>query len=218
MAQTDVLLRERVLASRELAPGVFLLTVSRERGFRPGQVVSVTTGPAIPARVYSIASGTEDPGMDLLFDVVPEGLLTPRLAQLRPGDALYVSPPFGSFEDRGGDSVWVATGTGVAPFRSMARSGIVQGKRLVHGSRRLSGLFFREQFQGTLDGSYTPCCTAEEGPGVYRGRVTGWLSAAPLPEGAAYLLCGSSEMVVDARDTLVSRGIPYARVGAEIYF
>jgi ferredoxin-NADP reductase len=218
MAETDAVVRERVLSTRELTPGVFLLTASRERGFRPGQVVSVTTEPAIPARVYSIASGTGDPGMDLLFDVVPGGVLTPRLALLRPGDSLYVSKPFGSFGDGEGESVWVATGTGVAPFRSIARSGLLRSKTLVHGSRRLSGLFFRDYFREVMAGGYAPCCSAEEEPGVYRGRVTAWLSSQPLPLEATYLLCGSSEMVVDARDTLVGRGIPYAKVGAEIYF
>jgi ferredoxin-NADP reductase len=218
MAETDLLVEERVLTTREIAPGVFLLTVSRDRGFRPGQVVSVTTESAIPGRMYSIASGTGDPGMDLLFDVVPGGLLTPRLARLRPGDTLYVSKPFGSFGDDGGESVWVATGTGVAPFRSMARSTLAAGKTLVHGSRRLDGLFFREYFREVMGDGYAPCCSEEEEPGVYRGRVTGWLSSAALPPGATYLLCGSSGMVVDARDTLVGRGIPYAKVDAEIYF
>ena len=218
MAEMDVLLRERVLANREISPGVFLLTLSRNRGFRPGQVVAVTVEPAVPSRLYSIASGTGDEAMDLLFDVVPGGALSPRLASLRPGDILYVSPPSGTFVDSERRSVWIATGTGVAPFRSMARSGLVQEKALAHGSRFLSGLFFRDYFRETLGSSYVACCTREEEDGVFPGRVTQWLEASPQYGEAAYMLCGSAEMVVEVRDTLLKGGVPYANVEAEIYF
>jgi len=33
-----------------------------------------------------------------------------------------------------------------------------------------------------------------------------------------FLLCGNSLMVVDARDILIRRGVPFASVVAEIYF
>jgi ferredoxin/flavodoxin---NADP+ reductase len=212
------LAHERVTANRELSPGVFLLTVTRREAFIPGQVVAVTTAAGIPPRLYSIASGTADQGIDLLFNVVPRGELTPRLAGLRPGDTLLVSTPFGAFRDAGAASVWVAAGTGVAPFRSMARSGCAADRMLVHGSRRLSSLHFRDFFRDVLGERYAPCCTAEEAEGVFKGRVTGWLSASRPSGDMSYLVCGSAEMVVDTRELLITAGVPYAKVWAEIYF
>ena len=208
----------RVMRRRELAPGVFLLSAERHSDFTPGQTVSISTDASLPPRPYSIASGTGDAELEILFDVVPDGLLTPRLARLGPGDTLLVSDPFGDFVDRPGKCFWIATGTGVAPFASMARSGIAAGRTLLHGSRTLAGLYFRELLEPALGSSYLPCTSGEAAPGVYRGRVTALLAERELDTGARYLLCGSAEMIVDVRDLLIGRGVPFSRVSAEVYF
>ncbi len=69
-----------------------------------------------------------------------------------------------------------------------------------------------------MGGSYVPCCTREKEEGVYPGRTTAWLSEKRLPAAERFLLCGNAEMVVEARDILIGRGVPFADVVAEIYF
>ncbi len=187
----------------------------------------------MPPRAYSISSGREDPEWEVLFTVVPGGLLTPRLAALKPGDGLFVSAPFGEFHDEAGRSVWIASGTGIAPFASMARSGMTAGKILIQGSRTRERLFYRGLFERAVD--YVPCCTAERGTGIHHGRLTAFLQglepsagaagiagamavARALEAGARCLLCGSAEMVVDTRDILLARGVPFPKIAAEIYF
>ncbi len=208
----------RVQENREVAPDVRLLSFVRPWEFVPGQSIAITLDPGIPPRFYSIASGKADPLVEVLYDVVPEGLLTPRLAQLGPGDALLASAPFGAFQDARGPSCWVATGTGIAPFISMARSAAVEGKTLLHGSRTIAGLFQRSFFSSSLGERYIPCCTREPADGVFPGRPTVWLSDRELPPVDRYLLCGNSLMVVNARDILIGRGVPFDKVVAEIYF
>jgi ferredoxin--NADP+ reductase len=39
-----------------------------------------------------------------------------------------------------------------------------------------------------------------------------------LPTDENYYLCGSSEMVVETRDILVDKGVPFGNIIAEIYF
>jgi ferredoxin/flavodoxin---NADP+ reductase len=207
-----------VEANVEVAPDVRRLSFARAWDFVPGQSVALTLDLAVPPRFYSIASGTGDALVDVLYDIVSDGLLTPRLATLVPGDLVYASAPFGAFQDAKGPSCWIATGTGIAPFLSMARSAPVQGKMLVHGSKTIAGLFERQYFQSLLGEAYVPCCTREPGEGVFSGRPTAWLSFRALPAMDRYLLCGNSLMVVDARDILIGRGVPFANVVAEIYF
>ncbi len=208
----------KVVAHEEIAPGIFRLSFPRGHDFIPGQTLALTTESSVPARYYSIASGQDDPVTEILYDLVPGGLLTPRLTRLGPGDALLVSEAFGSFHDEEGPSLWIAAGTGVAPFLSMARSGLSAGKALVHGSRTLAGLFRLEYFQSVLGGRYIPCCTTERREGVFPGRTTAWLATERLPAAERYLLCASSRMVVDARDALIARGVPFDRIISEIYF
>jgi ferredoxin/flavodoxin---NADP+ reductase len=212
------LMSVRVVANPQVVPGVRRLSFARPWDFVPGQSIALTVDPAIPARFYSIASGTEDPLVDVLYDVVPDGILTPRLAELHPGDTVLCSKPFGAFRDAEGRSCWIATGTGVAPFISMARSGRFTDKTLVHGSRTVAGLFDRDHFTTLLGQGYVACCTREQGPGVYDGRTTDWISQQPVGGVERFLLCGNSRMVVDARDILIAKGVPFTDVIAEIYF
>jgi len=207
----------RVAENAEVAPGIYRLAFARPWDFIPGQCVALTLDPRQEARFYSIASGAQEPAVEVLYDLVPDGELTPRLALLAPGDELFCSAPFGAFRDAEGPSCWVATGTGVAPFVSMARSRGTAGKLLLHGSRSLAGLLERPLFASMGD-RYVPCCSREKGEGVFEGRTTAWLSQGRLPAAERYLLCGNSEMVVEARDILIGRGVPFADVVAEIYF
>ena len=212
------LARARVAANAELAPGIFRLSFPRTFYFIPGQLVALTLDPSVPARFYSIASGTAEPMVEILYDFVPEGLLTPRLVRLAPGETVFISPPFGRFMDGEHPSCWVAAGTGIAPFVSMVRSGLVRDKILVHGSRSIAGLLERGLFTAALAERYFPCCSRESAPGVFQGRPTEWLATGPLPAVPRYLLCGGSRLVVDARDIIIGKGAPFASVIGEIYF
>jgi len=212
------LTRTTVSRNEEVACGIRRLTFERREDFIPGQTLALTTDQAIPARYYSIASGCDESSIEILYDVVAGGTLTPRLARLQPGDAVFASEAFGRFSDDEGVSVWVAAGTGVAPFVSMARSGMSAGKTLIHGSRTLAGLYLRNYFSSALGGRYIPCCSSEAAEGVFFGRTSAWLVRECLLTADRYLLCGSSRMVVDVRDVLIAQGVPFDRIVAEIYF
>jgi ferredoxin/flavodoxin---NADP+ reductase len=212
--------RVRVLGNLEIAPGARLLRVERNSEFVPGQNVAVTVDPLLPARSYSIASGTGDPVLELLYTVLPGGALTPRLARLREGDGLYVSEPFGVFSDSPGPAWWVAGGTGVAPFRAMVRSGLVEGKTLVVGSRRPDRLYFREELAARLPSAFHPCSSAlaEPSGGIEPGRLTDLLRRLAPPADRRVLVCGGAEMVVAVRDGLLEAGVPFTNILAEIFF
>ncbi len=198
---------------------VYVLRIPKCGDFQAGQVIAVTTSPAIPPRLYSLCSGTQDTHWDILFNINHQGLLTPRLADLQAGDEIYVSMPFGSFIDHAGPSWWIAAGTGIAPFHSMLRSGLGSNKQLVHGARRAHGFYFASEFQATLDTRYTRCCSQEDGNGLYAGRLTNWLREQDaLPPDMLYLLCGSAEMVVQVRDILLAKNVPFDNIRSEIYF
>jgi len=226
--------RSQVIARREVASSVHLLAITGGGGFLPGQNVNLALAPSGPTRSYSVASGPADPALEVLFDVVPGGLLTPRLAALQAGDPLYVSSAFGGFLDDERPSTWIAAGTGVAPFASMVRSGLAADKILVHASRSSAGFYFRELFAARLGPRYFPCrpaaaeacgatkaqgaAGAASAEGVHAGGLISWIQSSELPPDRRYLLCGSARMVVDVREALITRGVPFSNIVAEIYF
>ncbi len=77
-----------------------------------------------PRSLYSICSGEQDEEVWILYNVIEEGYLTPRLSDLEPGDTLWITEPRGEFICNEEPAVWIASGTGIAPFYSMLRSGM----------------------------------------------------------------------------------------------
>jgi ferredoxin--NADP+ reductase len=209
----------RLSFQEELSPGRFLLGFHRDFDFRAGQVIGISLAEDGARRLYSICSGEREEEVQILYNVVDEGYLTPRLADAEVGDILWITEARGEFTCDEEEAVWIAAGTGIAPFYSMLRSGLGEGKLLLHGERYLEQYHFHDDFRATLGQDYLRCCSAEAGEGIYHGRVSDWLREHPLPAtGLKYYLCGSAEMVVDTRDILIELGIPFDHIVSEIYF
>lgn len=205
--------------NQEISPQVFLISWKRMHDFSPGQVVKITVSPEIIPRIYSICSGNSDSEISVLFNVKEEGLLTPKLAELIPGMKFWVTKPYGSFIDGKKTAWWIATGTGIAPFYSMFRSGNSENKTLIHGVSKLNQFYFEDELEWGMGEKYIRCCSREQSCNVFPGRVIRYLEEInDLPTNINYYLCGKALMVVEVRDLLISRGVPYENILAEIYF
>src|SRR5512147_1916417 len=78
-------------------------------------------------RPYSFVNPPGAPHHEFYFNVVPGGPLSPRLAALNPGDALWLGPRANGFfsipEVPAADALWcLSTGTGIGPFLSILRT------------------------------------------------------------------------------------------------
>lgn len=206
-------------STEEVAEEVYLISFKRSFDFLPGQVIGISLAQDGPRRLYSICSGNREDEIRILYNVVDEGYLTPRLSELREGDPIWITQPRGDFLYNPAPAFWIATGTGIAPFYSMFRSGLYENKILVHGERYLERFWFYDEFQPEFGGDYLRCCSQEEDQSVYHGRVTDYLKSTDyLPPKYMYYLCGRAEMVVEVRDVLIERGIPFNNIISEIYF
>jgi len=203
----------------EIAPGVFILAFERTFSFVPGQVVALDVTQDKKPRLYSIASGADSHEVEILFDVRKNGYLTPKLSELRAGNTIFASEPFGQFMCDSEPAWWIATGTGIAPFASMAQSGLFTNKHLVYGGRFRNSFYYDQLFSKHYPKNYIRCISQEEASDCYSGRLTKYLAEVEeLPGNHKYYVCGSAEMVVDVRDILIDRGVPYKQIIAETYF
>jgi ferredoxin-NADP reductase len=153
----------RLVAARPLTPAVRELIFEREGEpflFAPGQWISLAmpTGPDPEKplrRSYSIASA---PGGTARFELavthVVDGPGSTFLHRMEPGDRLLATGPQGFFSrpaDQGAASLFVATGTGVTPLRSMIHAALARGATeplwLLLGTRHEEGLLYRQEFE-----------------------------------------------------------------------
>ena len=209
----------RIIDHFEISPDVFLISWRHLGAFIPGQVVKVAVDHLQPPRIYSICGGNLEEKISILFNIKEDGYLTPRLAAAIPGTEILVSKPYGSFHGDHTPAYWIATGTGIAPFYSMFQSGLSDHKILIHGARFLNQFYFEDELEWAMGNNYIRCCSREQSCNVFPGRITDYLlETNQFPKDFKYYLCGKSLMVVDVRDLLISKGIPYENIFAEIYF
>ena len=211
----------KLLRRRPLSEKSFEIDLTRPDhfDFAAGQRVRFLLGEA--ARDYSMISAPADAVFSFCIRQVIGGLLSPQLATAARGTRFRVSGPHGyfTFKSPQGKAVFVATGTGIAPFVSMARSG-VSGFLLVHGVRQPSELYY-ETFLREAAGQYIPCLSGRETEissvaGAFAGRVTDYLKDRLERDVYDFYLCGRSEMIRDAT-LLVDEHFPGSLVYAESF-
>jgi ferredoxin-NADP reductase len=184
-----------------------MLSFQRPAGFdfEPGQRIRIYHGSV--ERDYSLASGPEDSELRLLVRVFPDGRMSPYLNTLAIGSEIAFYGPMGYFIFRASDRtpVFIATGTGVAPFVSMCRAG-VGGFICLHGARRESDLMYRAELHERA-ARYIPCLSrgSEGGEDGFQGRVTDCLAQLSTDPPYDFYLCGRQEMVRDALEIIDAR-------------
>jgi len=114
-----------VIHKEQLSPKVFSFDISLKDPpafqFIPGQFVSVDVGNN-KRRSYSIASSSyRVDGIKLIVDIAPGGSGSQYFSQLEVNQELSLKGPMGKFHlaSETGNIVFLAAGTGIAPFRSM---------------------------------------------------------------------------------------------------
>ncbi len=234
----------RLVLGSTLSPRVRQLTFEREDGpfdFEPGQWVSValpvTDAAGKPVRrSYSIASAPS-PGsgrFELAVTLVDEGPGSSYLHALKVGERVEVRGPQGFFTLTSADApaLFVATGTGLAPFRAMLQ---VEAKRartaplwVLFGARTQADVLWADELEDLarahpwlkLEISQSRPAPGWTGRTGYVQRHAGELftalAATSLVPPHAYV-CGVKKMVLEVRDALKALGVERQRLHAETY-
>src|ERR1700730_3710360 len=193
-------------------------------GFVPGQWLSLKTnqpdGEEI-TRAYSIASPPENENrFALCLNRVQDGFMSNFLCDMKEGQAIRCQGPFGDFILRPPlrDTIFIATGTGIAPFRSMLHWLLADPARhqqkhfwLLFGSRYERDIYYHDDFRRLAEHTnfhYLPTLSRgapewqglrgyvqEHVPGIVQGRA----------DMHAYI-CGLDKMIKANRDLLKGLG------------
>jgi NAD(P)H-flavin reductase len=160
---------------------------------------------------------------------VVEGHLSPYLFDLQPGAQIQMTGPFGGFIFRQPveDSILVAAGTGVVPFRAMLQDQLERDSShrftLLLGTRHERGLVYREEFEELArrrpNFRFWPTLSrAEEGWTGRIGHVQKHLfEATGGRNDVNVFICGLKAMVDDVRAILKASGFERKRIVCEKY-
>ncbi|EKT61251.1 ferredoxin--NADP(+) reductase [Providencia sneebia] len=176
-------------------------------------------------RAYSYVNAPSDDRLEFYFVIVPEGKLSPRLAQLRSGDTLQITDEAAGFfvldEIPECKNLWMlSTGTAIGPFLSILQEGkdleCFEKIILLHAVRYQKDLSYLPLMQ-ELAKRYPDklqiitVVSREQCEGSLYGRVPALIENHQLEHAAGIaldvetchiMLCGNPEMVRDTRDML----------------
>ena len=208
---------------------VLRLIEPAEIKFFPGQYLDISIPGTDAVRSFSMAntSSRESGQLEFVIKVYPDGLFSRFLdEELKPGDRLDLTGPFGVFTLREGESdlVFVGGGAGMAPIlsllRAMAERGLQRTATFFYGARTRADLCFEaelRELEARLPGfRYIPALS-EPGPGGDWEGETGLITdvvqrlASDLTGAHAYV-CGPPPMVEAALPLLTRLGVEEKRV------
>ena len=207
-------------ATRHLNDSSYVLRFDRNgMEFQAGQHLTVGVAGSNQTREYSIYSTEADPFLEVLIREVEKGSVSKALRKCRPGDRLNVKGPFGLFtlnldNNPNGEILFVATGTGIAPFHSMIGSVNNLNYKLLHGIRAQEDTYECEAY----DPERYISCSRRDQRCDFSGRVTDYIQQHPVDPLALVYLCGNCDMIHDVYDILLSQGLPPTQIQTEVYF
>lgn len=194
------------------------VTLPAAMPFLPGQYVNAQVPGTTATRAYSFSSHPQALEASFLIRNIPGGLMSGYLARAKTGDRMDLTGPMGAFYLRPATrpQVFLAGGTGLAPFMSMleqiATSGTDQPIRLFYAVTRDADLVELERLHTlaaqipTLEIVTIVAAPEEDHP--RRGYVTDHLMATDLWDGAADVyLCGPPPMVEAVRAHMAGLGV-----------
>ncbi|WP_438970530.1 ferredoxin--NADP reductase [Methylophaga sp.] len=180
------------------------------------------------SRPFSLVNSPDERPLDFYFIEVPDGVLSSQLVKLQAGDDILVAPKAAGLLTleqlpEAKHLYLLATGTGVGPFLSIAKTSQVwdlfEKVILVHAVRHKDELTYPEtiaEVQGNHpdDFIYVPIVSREECDFALSGRIPEAVDDGRLehrtglkisPEDSQFMLCGNPAMVQDTMDLLIDK-------------
>lgn len=229
-------LKQKIPLASDVYEFVFELIEPPKIDFQSGQFVLIyainpATGERI-SRAYSIASApSQNHELHIVIAIIKTGTLTPILDTWEVGKTLQMQGPFGHFllkspSDR--ELVFMATGTGIAPFYSMILDLLSKGDtRPMHvyfGVRHEENIFYQREFE-TLAKQHPNLhftLTLSQPSGAWkgsRGRVTALLPKQSFnPITTDVYICGGKGMIDDVRAIFLQKGFEPSHLYFEQFF
>lgn len=210
----------KVLGIDHLTESTFRLRTERPKmPIKAGQCFNVGVPGAGVNREYSMYSPADAPYLDFLVKEVEGGFVSPALNRLQIGNLVEIDGPYGEFclnppVNSDQHYLFLATGTGIAPFHSFVETLPNLNYTVLHGIRDPHEQYHESDY---AQGRYIPCISRNiEGQPSF--RLTEYLIKHPANPSSIVYLCGNRNMIVDAFEILREQGVLGDNLFTEVFF
>ncbi len=226
-------LQGKIIENRQWNERLFSLRIAAPiPEFKAGQFVRIglELEGEVVARPYSLVNAPQEPALEVFFNIVPEGPLSPLLAKLQKSDSVLVAEKASGFmvvdEIPECKHLWLlATGTGVGPFLSILKTEQpwqrFEKVVLAYSVRTQSDLVYADLMQSLVaqHGArlcFVPLVTREVIPETLSMRIPAAIQSGALEERAGIalsaedshvMMCGNSAMIMEVSALLETRGM-----------
>lgn len=175
------------------------------------------------SRPYSFASSPKESFYSFIIKRFENGYVSTYLTTLSQGDRVQASNPYGFFTPgKYPKSVFVSTGTGIAPFVSSIRHHNVPPIKMYYGSRTGNDVARIDFFEkNNIDIEYCLSKPVGDEDFTYSNNyVTDSLERdfENYDEDTHFYLCGLDTMIIDTIQLLTRKGIPLDKIHHECFF
>lgn len=207
----------KVIKKEFKSDNVFVVRVERsEEVIKAGQCFNVGLPGLGINREYSMFSGANESHLDFLIRSVEGGRVSQRLKEIQAGDLVEVDGPYGEFcldpKKMDDEYLFVATGTGIAPFHSFVKTYPLLKYKIFHGVRYPTEVL-KEDIFGE---NYMPCISRSDDGKSF--RVTDALKKLEFQKNLRIYLCGNRNMIIESVDILLSTGFSGSQIYTEVFF
>lgn len=211
----------QVLKKERISDQTFLLHTERpDVPVKAGQCFSVGTQALGINREYSIYSGADDSCLTFLIRELEDGIVSPALGACEEGSHVEIGGPYGEFclydehiKER--SFVFIASGTGIAPFHSFVKTYPELDYTIIHGIRYEDEAYEQDHY---IKNRYIPCVSRPRVNGAQSLRVTDYIRQSELNMEAVYYLCGNRKMITDVIPLLLTAGVSGDHIFTETFF
>jgi ferredoxin-NADP reductase len=182
-------------------------------------------------RAYSIASTPSDKNIELVIRIIPNGQGTTIIDAAKIGDEFTISNGMGHFllsDDKDAELYFFATGTGIAPFKSMIRTEaakkIPRKMYLFYGGRKQNDLAYWDELSSWAKNLEVKIGLSREKnvreiiiPNLKTAeidncRITKFFENKNFAGNSEFYICGNKGMVDGTKEILLAKGIDKSRI------
>jgi len=221
-----------IVQKNTLSPHVyeFVCTIANgELQYMPGQYVTVLIDPQT-RRQYSFATpNTNKKQFSIVIDVSPMGPGSKFFLERNVGDAISILAPLGAFHftPPTQPTVFIATGTGIVPFRTMIEDYLTGGGKqdiyLYWGLRFEEDIFWKDLFDGWVKtySIFHYSIVLSKPTHTWNGKsghVTEHVQEEiPSLSTHSFYLCGNRHMISDVKTNLLARSVSEEQIKTELF-